>query len=291
MRIVYFTIFVGVVAAIGVAVLIKDYNSKISPIKFAAIQTITAGKVKEEPEVPTAMPSKRPLSVDELNKMYGPCTKLPVLIYHHVEEEKTAIENNQQYLNITPELFKKQMEYLKNKNYTPISPSELVDFFDDGGSLPLKPVLITLDDAYEDNYINAFPILKEYGFKATIFTPTGLVQNPEYLNWEEIKEMSDTGLIYFGNHTWSHHASKGAPEVLKKEISLADTQLTEKGQNDAKIFAYPYGSPSQGAEKVLIEMGYKLAFTTVHGDMMCKGKRFELPRIRLGNSELTKYGL
>jgi peptidoglycan/xylan/chitin deacetylase (PgdA/CDA1 family) len=192
---------------------------------------------------------------------------------------------------VTPEFFRKQMEYLKTKGYTTVFPDDLVDFFDKGVALPAKPVLITLDDAYEDNYTNAFPILKEYGFKATIFTPTGLIQNPDYLNWQEIKEMSDTGLVYFGNHTWSHHPSTGTPEVLKKEISLADIQLAEKELNTAKIFAYPFGNPSQGAEKVLTDMGYKLAFTTVHGTMMCKGKRFELPRVRMGNSELNKYGL
>jgi peptidoglycan/xylan/chitin deacetylase (PgdA/CDA1 family) len=226
-----------------------------------------------------------------MNAMYGPCVKVPVLMYHHIEEKGTAKKNNQQYLNVEPEIFKKQMSYLKEKGYSTIFPGDIVIFFDNGVALPTKAVMITLDDAYEDNYTNAFPVLKELGLKATIFTPTGLIQNPEYLNWQEIKEMAGTGLIYFGNHTWSHHASTGSPELLKKEINLADIQLAENGQNVAKIFAYPYGNPSVEAKKVLADMEYKIAFTTVQGNILCKGKRFELPRIRVGNSPLSELGL
>jgi len=66
-------------------------------------------------------------------------------------------------------------------------------------ALPKKPVLITLDDAYEDNYFNAFPILKEFNFPALFLPPTGLVNNPDYLNWMKINQMR--GLVYFGQHT------------------------------------------------------------------------------------------
>lgn len=227
----------------------------------------------------------------DMNKLYGPCVKLPVLMYHHIQEESTAKKLGQGGLTVTPEWFKKQMEYLKSKGYTTIDLGEISDYFDKGTKLPNKPVAITLDDAYEDNYLDAFPILKETGSKATIFTPTGLVGVFDYLNWGEIKEMTDSGLVSFANHTWSHHASTGSPEVLDKEIKLADRQLSERGLNINKDFAYPYGKPSFNAEAVLTKYGYKLAFTTTHGTLLCKGKRFELPRIRIGNAPLSSFGL
>lgn len=64
--------------------------------------------------------------------------------------------------------------------------------------LPKDSILITFDDGYKNNYTNAFPILKKYGLKATIFLNTKYVENDEfYLNWNEIKEMYESGLIDF----------------------------------------------------------------------------------------------
>jgi peptidoglycan/xylan/chitin deacetylase (PgdA/CDA1 family) len=239
----------------------------------------------------TPTPTPKPITFADLNKKYGPCVKLPVLMFHHIESTAEAKLNHQTSLAVSPEFFAKDMEYLKTHGYTTIFPNELINFFDKGTALPKKPVMITLDDAYADNYINAFPILKQYGFKATIFTPTGLIQNPDYLNWNEIKEMGNSGLVYFGNHTWSHHSSAGTLALQEKEISLANGQLAEKGQNPDKVFAYPYGVPSVGAEKILTKYGYQLAFTTVPGNIMCKGKRLTLPRTRMGNNDLSHFGL
>jgi peptidoglycan/xylan/chitin deacetylase (PgdA/CDA1 family) len=212
-------------------------------------------------------------------------------MFHHIESEAEAKPKNQTSLAVTPEFFAKDMAYLQTHGYTPIYPRDLTNFFDNGTPLPKKAVMITLDDGYEDNYINAYPILKQYGFKATIFTPTGLVDNPDYLSWDQIKEMAGSGLVYFANHTWSHHSSAGTLAVQDKEISLADSQLAQNGLNVDKIFAYPYGNPSTDAEKILTKYGYKLAFTTVPGMTMCKGKRFTLPRTRMGNADLNHYGL
>jgi len=227
----------------------------------------------------------------DIEKLYGPCVKVPVLMYHHIQPEDVAKSLNQGSLTVSPEFFRKDIEYLSTKGYSSIFPADLINFFDKGIALPKKSVMITLDDAYEDNYTYAYPILKEFNTKAIIFTPTGLVTVNNYLNWNEIGEMNNSGLIYFANHTWSHQSSSAKIEVLDREISLADTQLKEKGLNKDSVFAYPYGKPSAGAEKTLSKYGYKLAFTTVHGNMMCKGKRFDLPRYRVGNAPLSKYGL
>lgn len=236
-------------------------------------------------------PTLKPVTLEELNVKYGPCAKVNVLMYHHIQPEDVAKKSNQQGLTVTPDIFKKQMEYLKTKGYSTIFPRDLVKFFDSGISLPKKPVMITLDDAYEDNYQNAFPILQEYGFKATIFTPTGLVTVAGYLNWDEIKTMASSGLIYFGNHTWSHQNSNTTLKKLDMEIGTADKQLSDIGLNSDKVFAYPYGKPSTGAEETLAKYEYKLAFTTVHGSIACKQKRFDIPRIRVGNANLSSYGL
>jgi peptidoglycan/xylan/chitin deacetylase (PgdA/CDA1 family) len=98
-------------------------------------------------------------------------------------------------------------------------------------------------------------------------------------------------LVYFGNHTWSHHSVIGTKEILNQEISWADRQLSEKGFNDQKIFAYPYGEASSETINILKENEYALAFTTKYGNIMCKDKSLELPRIRVSNKPLNNFGL
>jgi len=236
----------------------------------------------------TPTPTARPLSFKELNDRYGPCVYLPVLMYHHVE----AIEPGQKIgsLTVTAEYFRKQMQYLKDKGYQPVSPNQVASFLDDAGGLPGKPVLITFDDGYSDNYTAAFPILREFSYSAVIFLPTGLMENSGYLTWSQIREMNDAG-IAFGNHTWSHYSAGGAREKVMGEIVTADEQLTQKGLNNPKVFAYPYGSVNGNVEKDLEGWGYKMAFTTHSGATLCQKKRFELPRIRIGNAVLAAYGL
>lgn len=240
---------------------------------------------------PTQVPAKKEISFEEINKKYGPCERINVLMYHHVQNLKDVKSAGDKNLTVDTEMFRKQMQYLKDKAYSVIGVEDLKNFLEKGIGLPAKSVLITADDAYDDNYLDMFPILKEFGFKATIFTPTGLVDNPRYLSWQKIEEMKNSGLIYFGNHTWSHHNSSGTIELQDKEIGLADKQLAEKNLDNCKVFAYPYGKPSQNSEKALEQLGYKMAFTTTHGNLVCKQQNLEIPRIRVGNAQLNSYGL
>lgn len=219
------------------------------------------------------------------------CTDVKVLMYHHVRDNQEAKDKKQTSLNVTPEMFEKQMQYLKDKGYCVIGMDQLATFLNTGSKLPPKAVIITFDDGYEDNYLRAYPILKKYGFKATIFTATGLLENPDYLKWSQIDDMKNSGLINFSNHTWSHHPSSGTKQIQEQEIGTADKQLNEKGLNKTKALAYPYGNSSENAKEVLQAMGYQLAFTTKHGSMMCSSARFDLPRVRVGNAPLNSYGL
>lgn len=258
----------------------KNIPCKITPTIIPVISPATV-----------ATPSAKPMSFEEQNKLYGPCVKLDVLMYHHIQELRLVKSKGDKNLTVDTEIFKKQMEYLKEKKYSVIGMTDLKNFFDKNIPLPIKPVLITADDAYEDNYLDMFPILKEFGFKATIFVPTGLINNPGYLKWNQIEEMKNSGLIYLANHTWSHHNSGGTIDLQDKEIGTANSQLIERGLNSDKIFAYPYGKSSVNSQKSLKELDYQIAFTTNHGNVICKKQSLELPRIRVGNSQLNNYGL
>jgi len=210
-------------------------------------------------------------------------------MYHHIQPLELAAPKNQSGLTVAPNTFRQHLEYLRSSNYTPITPTNLAAFFNAGTPLPPKPILLTFDDAYADFATSAAPILQEFGLTATVFVPTGLLENPDYMSWSNLTGLS--GSFHFGNHTWSHKNVAGTMEVIRNEISLADTQLADRGFNSPKIFAYPYGLANANAQKILQDLGYQLAFTTQPGRILCAKQRLALPRIRIGNSPLSNYGL
>ena len=125
------------------------------------------------------------------------------LMYHSVDSEKGKggifVDEFQEHIKWIKDKKTFKMEELKNLNYT----------------LPQNSILITFDDGYKNNYTLAFPILKKYNMKATIFLNTKFIGEDEaYLNWDEIKEMYQSGLIDFQLHTHSHQLTIKDIEVL-----------------------------------------------------------------------------
>ncbi len=240
---------------------------------------------------PSPKPSPQPLSVGQLNSAYGPCTRLPVLMYHHVQDDQLAQKEGYLKLNVNPTHFRSQMQYLKDKGYSVLTFKDLNNFFNTGAKIPRRAAVLTFDDGYEDFYTQAFPILRQFNFPAALFLPTGLVNNPGYVNWGQIQEMANSGLVFLGNHTWSHHSLATDSAVVVKEISTADQQLTSRGWDNPKVFAYPYGTTTKFAKDELGREGYTLAFSTVPGSTLCKKLRLALPRVRVGNNGLGYYRL
>lgn len=240
---------------------------------------------------PTPSPTPKPLTFSQMNELYGPCVYLPVLMYHHVQSSDQAKSKNQTGLTVTTETFIKQMQDLKSKGYNTVSMQDLINFFDAGVPIAKKSILITFDDGYADFATDAYPVLVSQNFKATVFVSTGLINNPDYMNWENIRQISSEGRILFANHTWSHKNVKTGQAALEAEILTADTQLSERGLGNPKVFSYPYGLESKGAIAYLGKLNYQLAFTTIPGSTQCKKLRFDLPRIRIGNTSIGSYGL
>ena len=238
----------------------------------------------------TPTPTPRPLTFSEMNALYGPCVYLPTLFWHHVQSMDKAEQLGHAGLTVDTALFRSQMQFLKDRGYIPVRPEQLIAFFDQGTPMPAKGVLLTFDDGYDDFAQDAAPILREFGFTATAFIPTGLLNNPGYMSWDTLSALDSQG-IYLANHTWSHQNVNASKSTDEREIGTADTQLSQHGYNKAKVFAYPYGFPSTFGEQVLSEKGYTIAFTTYPGSTQCKKQRLTLPRTRIGNTSLSAYGL
>ncbi len=284
-------IIIEVVALVVASALLVKYNLKKSQSPDYKISKFNEILNKNSPTptpTPSPTPTPKPLTFAEMNALYGPCVRLPVFMYHHIQSRDQAVFKKQTNLTVYADVFRSQMDYLKSRNYTILGMADLVNFFDSGTPIPPKGILLTFDDGYRDFYTDAYPVLSGFDFKSTMFVPTGLMENPDYLTWEEINSMRSS--VLFANHTWSHKSVLTKADVMEKEISTADTQLNDRGLNNPKIFAYPYGPDNIASENYLQSLGYKAAFTTKNGSILCKKLRFDLPRVRIGNVPLSYYG-
>ncbi len=205
---------------------------------------------------------------------------VPIMMYHNVDNTHYS-EGNW----ITPENFERHMIYLKEHGYNVISLDELVTAIKEKQHISRKTVVITFDDGFENNYTNAYPILKQYGFPATMFIPSDLVNTKGRLTWEEIKEMAKHG-VDIGSHG---RVGEYLPSFSKKrqrdEIFTSKRILEDKLGRKISYFAYPIGGFTQDIKKMLVSAGYKGACTTNRGFDKKNLDVFELNRIKFSNKD------
>lgn len=218
------------------------------------------------------------------------CLNVPIFMYHHVQPMDIAVSEGHGQLTVDSETFDQHMAYLLSKGYTMVSVADIVHAVLSHQQLPEKSIAITVDDGYKDNYEYAYQIAKKYNIKMDFMIPTGLIGNPGYMTWEDLKEMSQNPLVTIYNHTWSH-ASLGAADRVKieNEVMTAQKQLEEKLGVKNTIFVYPYGSYSPLAIEILREKGFNAAVTTIQGTLQCESTIMELQRTRIGNTSLSFY--
>ena len=216
---------------------------------------------------------------------------VPVLNYHQVEEK------NGNPLTLWPDQFEAQMAYLADEGYTTITIDEMMDALENGTSLPEKPVIITFDDGYADNYEYAYPILKKYGFKATIFLIYDFTNTyPNYLTWEQINEMKDSGLIHFESHTMTHAnlAELTSADDLRHEIADSHDLLSEKIGYDMHYIAYPGGRVNPEIEEMTRAAGYRGMLAVHYGLSTPAEGRYQMDRIPIFGANmhtLTRFKL
>ncbi|MCH3965361.1 MAG: polysaccharide deacetylase family protein [Clostridium sp.] len=204
---------------------------------------------------------------------------VPVLMYHSIDYE----ENNE--LRIPADKFQNHMKYLKDNGYTTLTMDEFYDFMIKNKPVPRKSVLITFDDGYEDNYKNAYPILKKFGFKATIFVITSTVDNDgSYLNSSQLKEMSKNGIDIEG-HTVNHDdLSKLDYNAQLKTLKDSKSFLEDILNKEVNYVAYPFGRCNGSTVKAAETAGYKMAFTTEGGWANRNQGIYELHRVYMSNN-------
>ena len=209
-------------------------------------------------------------------------TKVLILNYH-------KIDNTFISLAVRPDDFDTQMKYLSENGYHTISPDELYDSLAGTGELPDNPVMITFDDGYEDNYVNAYPILKKYGFKATIFVVTSFLDKNKkgYMSWDQAREMDANG-ISIQSHTVDHKSMTDlTDDQLRMELVDSKKKAEKELGHPVNYMAYPTGTYNLHIAQMVKEAGYKAAFTIKYGNVDKASNIYALERVPIFHTEQT----
>ncbi len=188
---------------------------------------------------------------------------VPVLAYYSFSKNKPS------KISITQDDFKAQMKYLKENGYHVITLDQLLSFFDYQEQVPEKSVAITFDDGWISVYDIAFPILKKYGFPATIFIYTDFIGGGKAMSWKQIKELSEAGFdIQCQTKTHRNLTVLREKESfreyfksLEMEISYPKKVIKKKLNKECEYLAYPYGKTNNLVIAMLKKHGYRAAFT------------------------------
>lgn len=224
--------------------------------------------------------------------------KIPVLMYHHIlkqeDIDKYGWSNNSSVLSL--ETFEEQMDYLYENGFYTATLDELQGFLDGEIVLPEKTVVLTFDDGYLSNALYAYPILKKYNFKGTMFMLGYRVDevqasfdpsNTQSLSIYEAYKYED--VFDYESHTYALHDKDKNGKMLilssDKETIIKDLAKNKELLN-AKYFAYPYGVYDENTIEYLKETGHEMAFTIKPGYITKNSNKYELPRFPISPQKM-----
>ncbi len=213
---------------------------------------------------------------------------VPVFAYHRFGDDRFPSTN------ISMEVFEAQLKYLKDNNYNVLTLGEAIEKRKSGKAIPEKTVVLTVDDGYLSFYSHGFDLLKKYGYPATVFVQTETVGGNDFMNWQQLKEISGAG-IEIGNHSYSHDHFVNYPEnerqsKFRDDLKKASDLFREHLGEVPEIYAYPYGEWTKDMEAVLQEEGFKAAAVQRSGVLSETTPLFAIPRFPMGGPFATING-
>ncbi|MBT2759577.1 polysaccharide deacetylase family protein [Mesobacillus foraminis] len=203
--------------------------------------------------------------------------EIPVLLYHVVKPDPDP--SNPWQFSVSE--FEKHMAYLKENGYRTLTMKQYFNILDKKAAMPEKPILLTFDDNSSDFYQYVYPILQQYGMKATQFTVSDWVNGGWNMTSEEMLIIKENG-VDIQNHSVSHpFLANLSKEQQYEEINFATSALKELTGKTTDVFAYPYGNYNDETISVLKELGFRGAFKVGGGISTDQSDRYELPRIMI----------
>ena len=208
---------------------------------------------------------------------------IPILMYHYIKEYNNKSDPIGVNLSVSPANFDRQMSEVVKSGYTPILFQDLLQYTQNGTSLPPKPIIISFDDGYDNHYSAALPILQKYNLKGSFAIITGFVGNQFYMSWDQIKSLKSAGNEIV-SHTVSHfNLAKLNSQRLSFELAESKKTLDHMLNQDTKTLIYPSGQYNQSVIDTARQQGYLLARTTLPGSQVNSSNIMELPTVRMFN--------
>ena len=200
-------------------------------------------------------------------------SRIAILMYHGFSTQRADDHSDFEGLHLEVNRFRNHLRFLR-KHYNVVSLEEVVAAFQGEATLPDRAAVITIDDGYRSVYTHAYPILRKYGFPATLFIYTNFAGVGRVAcTWDQLKEMKAGGLE-IGSHSVSHSdltkKRKGETtgaylERVKKELILSKKIIDKKLHQDTRIFAFPYGRYNKAIMTMARKSGYDLAVSVKRG--------------------------
>jgi peptidoglycan/xylan/chitin deacetylase (PgdA/CDA1 family) len=207
-----------------------------------------------------------------------------ILTYHSIDSSRSAV-------SVTPEMFMRQIRYLKKQGYRAVSLDEYKNNLEKSGDSCDAVCVITFDDGFKSVYETAYPILKQYAFTATIFLPTAYmgkrctwekenaIPEKEIMSWEEAAAMHKEGFD-FQPHTETHPSlSRLSEQDQEKEIQAGKEAVENKLGKKCNFFCYPFGDYNAVTADILKRNGFEGALTIEFGRNDARSDRYRLKRL------------
>lgn len=261
--------------------IISDSTKMTAP----ALPTLTVPSLFALLPTPTPEPTRFPVYAPTPDGV-ARTVRVPILMYHYLSEPPPDADIYRRDLSVSPTLFAEHLDRMVAEGYVTVSLYQVIDALQRGTPLPDKPVVITFDDGYRDNYENAFPLLRERGMVATIFVVTDFIdeQRPAYLTWDMAREMFAAG-ISIESHGRNHVSLAGKDDayLVWQALGSLETIEYELGVRP-RFISYPAGEYDQRTIEIFQSAHYWAGVTTRQGATLDNQRLFELPRVRVRNT-------
>lgn len=206
-------------------------------------------------------------------------------MYHHLAELPDTASETLRTWTVSPRDFELQMQWLADQGFHTVTMSQIGAFFKRNQPLPVKPIVISFDDGWEDGYKVAFPILSKLHMSGTFFVYTQALDHKPFLSWQEFDEMAAAGMD-FQSHTVTHARLRTiAADAAFKELVDSKALLEKRLGRPVTTLAYPDGEYNAAVIELVKKAGYESAVTIASGYKQRADELYTLHRIRVSYTD------
>ena len=201
---------------------------------------------------------------------------LPILGYHRV-----GTYRGDHVPTVSAEAFGRQLAFLSRFRYRVLGLDEVAERLTRSQPFPRRSVVITFDDGYEETYQVAWPLLKRFGFSATVFVTPAEVGLPGFSSWPQVVEMARDGMLV-GSHTMHHtYLPLARGPRLAEELMESKRVIEERIGRPVVLLSYPVGGFTPQVKTMAEQAGYVAACTTNRAASLKAIDRFALRRVKV----------